>query len=129
MKPEDIISFIISLACIALFLGLYSAAVSWAINDAQRRGKTGCFLMVLFWLFGPLSILIWLLIRPPVLARQIPQSYSNPDDALAAASRLDTLGDWDLAISLYEHVATRWPEHAGYSTACVEKIREKQSRV
>jgi len=59
-----------------------------------------------------------------------PQSfddYDNPDDAIAAASRLDTNGDWSASIDLYRHAADRWPEHAEYIQQCIKRVAEKQS--
>jgi hypothetical protein len=46
---------------------------------------------------------------------------------LAAASRLDSLGEWDAAIKLYEDAAVRWPEHKSYAAACIQRIAEKKS--
>jgi hypothetical protein len=53
--------------------------------------------------------------------------YDRPDDAIAAATRFDRLGDWDAAIDLYRHAAQRWPEHAEYIQHCIDRVAEKQS--
>ncbi len=53
--------------------------------------------------------------------------FDNPDDALAAAARLDMRGEWNASIDLYRRVAARWPEHAEYVGRCVDRIAEKQS--
>lgn len=53
--------------------------------------------------------------------------YDSPDDALAAASRLNMLGDWDASINLYRHTAQRWPEHTEYIQHCIDQVTEKQS--
>jgi hypothetical protein len=52
--------------------------------------------------------------------------FHNPEDALAAASKMDMHGDWDDAIALYRRVAERWPEHLEYSNKCIEAIQEKR---
>lgn len=53
--------------------------------------------------------------------------YDSPNDALAAAARLDGRGHWEAPIDLYRHAAKRWLEHAEYVQRCVDPIAEKQS--
>ena len=53
-------------------------------------------------------------------------SYSNADDAIAAASRLEMLGDWTDSIDLYRFAAERWPEQRKYVQRCIDRIAEKQ---
>lgn len=53
--------------------------------------------------------------------------YDNPDDAIAAASRLDLQGDWSASIELYRHAAERWPEYRQYVQHCIDRVTEKQS--
>ncbi len=109
-------------------IGLYLWSVAWAIGDAQKRGHSGCWILVLFWLFGPLAALVWLVSRPSTtVVERPPKNYTNPDDALAAASRLDSLGEWESAIGVYQNAAERWPEHAGYVESCIDSIRQKQT--
>jgi hypothetical protein len=85
-------------------------------------------IVVLFWLFGPLAALVWFSVRPTQrLSERTPIDYTDPDDALAAASDLDSLGEWDAAISLYRSVAGRWPEHSKYIDQCVADIAHKQA--
>jgi hypothetical protein len=77
---------------------------------------------------GPLGALAWLLIRPRTkLAERLPNYYVTAEDALAAVSRLEMLGEWGAAIGLYHNVAERWPEHQRYVDGCVRQIRTKQS--
>ncbi len=52
--------------------------------------------------------------------------FHNPEDALAAASKMDMHGDWNEAIELYHCIVERWPEHMPYITECVEAINDKQ---
>ena len=117
-----------SLAPYILFLGGYIWLVAWAVGDAQKRGDNGCLPIILLFCLGPFGALFWLMLRPgPSLSRHSPIDYSNPDDALVAASRLDSLGDWDAAIAVYRNVAVHWPEHATYVENCVADIRHKQA--
>ena len=84
--------------------------------------------MLLMWLFGPPSAIVWLIVQPGAkLTERDPTGYSNAEDALAAASRLDTLGDWEAATAIYQGAAIRWPEHEEYIQRCLEHVREKQS--
>lgn len=109
-------------------IGAYLWSVSWAIGDAQRRGHGAGFILLLFWLFGPVAALVWLGVRPEQsLTERTPSDYNDPDDAMADASRLDALGDWDAAASLYRFAAERWPEHSAYIENCISEIARKQS--
>ena len=118
---------VISVVLVCAIAG-YLWCVAWAIGDAQKRGQSGGFIVLLFWLLGPLAALIWLGVRPEQsLIERLPDDYNDPDDAIAAASRLDSLGDWDAAISLYRSVAERWPEHSTYVTNCIADIDQKQT--
>lgn len=118
---------IVSVLFLSAIVG-YLWCVTWAIGDAQRRGQGGGLIVVLFWLFGPLAALVWLGVRPTqALIERAPADYDDADDAMAAASRLDSLGDWDAALSLYRSVAERWPEHSTYVTNCIADITQKQS--
>ena len=51
----------------------------------------------------------------------------DAENALAAAARLDHRGDWDDAISLYQFIEERWPEHANYVHNCIRDIERKRS--
>jgi hypothetical protein len=113
-------------ALVSLFL--WGACAAWVINDAQKRGDSGCAPVIVVGIGGPFSVLVWLLVRPRTKLVERPvEGYENADDALAAASQLDMLGDWDEAIALYQHAATRWPEHGDYINACINKINDKKA--
>ena len=53
--------------------------------------------------------------RPAKAVTRSATTYTNPDDALAAAFQLDMHGDWDAANALYREVARRWPENEPYA--------------
>ncbi|QDU96487.1 hypothetical protein [Lignipirellula cremea] len=122
----EAIPVIIALVVLLAVLGGYIWVVSWAINDAQKRGYGSGLIVVLFWIFGPVAAVIWLIARPTeTLVQRAPKSYDDPEDALAAASRLDSLGDWDAAAELYTSVAERWPEHRKYAGNCLAEVKQK----
>ena len=124
---EIIPVIIVSVLFLSAIVG-YLWCVTWAIGDAQRRGQGGGLIVLLFWLFGPFAALVWLAARPSqALIERAPSDYDDADDAMAAASRLDSLGDWDAALSLYRSIAERWPEHAPYVTNCIADITQKQT--
>jgi hypothetical protein len=112
----------------ALATALCVTLVAWAITDARRRGRTGGAIVLLLALFGPLSALLWLVMRPKtaVIDRR-EADYDNADDALAAAAQLDHLGEWGAAAMLYQHAAARWPEHRPYVVQCLARIIQKQA--
>src|SRR5262245_46837841 len=98
---KDLIPTFIGVAFFLTFLVVYGGCAAWVIGDAQKRGYSDTALFLLIWLCGPLSALIWLLVRPRTkLVERPAQDYANADDALVAASKLDMLGDWDEAIEL-----------------------------
>src|SRR5262245_790459 len=115
----DIAQFLFSLAFLVGFVVVYFGSAAWTVPDAQIRGVSGGLIFVLLWLFGPLSALVWLVARPrTTVAERSPTTYSNAEDAIDAAIKLDQVGEWDTAIGLYESIAERWPEHQKYTSAC-----------
>lgn len=55
----------IALIFVALFLGLFVWSLAWVYNDAERRGKSGCLVVLIISFFGwPISLLFWLVFRP-----------------------------------------------------------------
>jgi hypothetical protein len=128
MATPPIWVILILLAALVAIFFLYYVIITWTIADARARGQTGCLPPALFWLGGPLAILIWFLIRPKekMIAKQ-PESYSNPDDALYSATYLDSEGEWDKAIALYQRVAILWPEHEPYCRESIKQIENKKS--
>ncbi len=127
---DDLFGHLVAVACVGFFLTGYIGVGAWAVGDAQNRGQTGALVVFLFYLFGPLSALVWLMVRPrKTLAERLPCEYANAEDALAAATRLDMLGDWERAIAVYETAAQQWPEHQPYIDQCVARIQKKQAQV
>ena len=104
----------------------YVGMVAWAIGDAQKRGHSGCLVLVFFCLLGPLAVFLWLVVRPTEkLIERRAEHYTSAEDAMAAARRLDALGEWEAAIRHYQSIATIWPEHARYAETCLEEARQK----
>jgi hypothetical protein len=118
---------ILAIACGALFMAAYIAPAAWAVGDAHKRGKGGAIIAPLFWLFGPLSAIVWLVIRPSAtLIQRSAENFTTADDALAAAARLDQLGEWDAATALYQKASEQWPENRDYIAQCINQIKHKQ---
>lgn len=125
---DPIFAFVV-LAAIIVFLGGYVGIVAWAIGDAQKRGYGGSLVVLSFWLLGPLAVLVWVATRPKeTVQQQVPSSFDDPEDAIAAAARLDLLGDWESSAALYRSVAERWPKHGTYVANCLSEIQKKQSQ-
>jgi len=52
-----------------LVLILYSWSIIWSYKDAERRGKPGWLVALIVALLSwPISLLVWLLVRPGVKA-------------------------------------------------------------
>ena len=47
----------------AVVIGVYIWMLVWVNNDAKQRGQSGCLPMALVFLFGPIGLIIWLLMR------------------------------------------------------------------
>jgi hypothetical protein len=113
---------------LVLILAVWGSSAAWAVGDAQKRGQRGGLLFVLLWICGPLAAMVWLLVRPSrKLIDNTIDTYTNDQDALDAALKLDQLGEWDAAILLYEGIAEKWPENSQYASACIEAIKERQT--
>ncbi len=61
------------------------------------------------------------------IADRAPGNYIDPNEAIAAAVRLDMLGDWEAAIALFETAAQNWPEHQRSIERCIRYIHQKQA--
>lgn len=125
----DFLSAILAIACAAVFFGVYFGPVIWAVNQAQSRGYSSGFIVMLFVISGPLAPIVWLAARPSRLVDRSPDVYSTSNDALVAAAQLDQLGEWDAAIVLYETTAHRWPDHREYIARCIREVEEKRALV
>ncbi|MGI8980667.1 MAG: hypothetical protein ACR2FY_15680 [Pirellulaceae bacterium] len=122
--PDEVIAVL----AVVGFVTFFAAILAWGVGDSQKRGQAGCLFLILFLFFGPLAVLVWLLVRPAkTLVQRLNENYSCADEALAAASSLEQLGEWEHAIGLYESAAYRWPDQKGYIAECLNRIKEKQS--
>jgi hypothetical protein len=46
-------------------IGIYIWSIVWAYHDAERRGKSGCLVVLMVMLLTwPVGLLIWLVFRP-----------------------------------------------------------------
>jgi hypothetical protein len=124
---KELIPIIAGTAIAIAFFVVYGALAAWLVNDAHRRGYSGILPYYLLYCCGPVGSLLWLVVRPRTrLADRPLDAYSNADDALTAAAKLDMLGDWDEAINLYGYAAAQWPEHKSYANECVKVIVGKK---
>ena len=124
----DVSEIIVLLVELVVFIAAWAVPAGWAVGDAQKRGQGGGIVVPLLWMFGPLSALVWLLVRPKTkLADKLPSNYDSAETAIDAAVRLEMLGDWEAATALYREAAVRWPEHDAYAQQCVRRIRAKQA--
>lgn len=56
---------IIFILAIAVILTGVVGSFFWAVGDAEKRGKSGCLVALLFFLLPwPVGLVIWLLVRP-----------------------------------------------------------------
>lgn len=67
------------LGIIALFFFvIHIGVLIWVYSDAERRGKSGCLVMLLvFFLPFPAGLIAWLIFRPPIPKRTM--SYMPRD--------------------------------------------------
>lgn len=56
---------VVALIFLVLFTALFIWSLVWVYGDAERRGKSGCLVVLVILFFGwPLSLLLWLVFRP-----------------------------------------------------------------
>lgn len=69
---------------------------------------------------GSVVSLQWKAVRPP-------PPEPSLEDLLNQASNLDTDGEWEKALAIYEHVATRLhgQQEGEYARNCAREVREK----
>ena len=61
---EQIAALLVTAIAVIILL-LYIYSISWAYNDAESQGKSGCLVALLVALFNwPLGLLLWLIFRP-----------------------------------------------------------------
>jgi len=134
MEVASIISIILGIICIALAVAaipLWVASIVLAVRHARKQGDSVWLVVLFLVLFGPLAGIIWLFFwlffrpRTKVIQRSA-DDYAIPEDAIAAATQLDMLGEWDAAIALYRGAVERWPEHEHYIQECIRRIEEKR---
>ena len=51
--------------------------------------------------------------------------FATEDEAIDAAARLNSSGEWQAAIAAYRQVAERWPEHETYALNCIAEIERR----
>ena len=124
---DDTVS-IVGLLCVGFFVAIYAGSAAWAVGDAQKRGHSGGLVVLLFWLLGPLSAVVWLVIRPRErLVERQPTDYRDAEHAMDAATRLEGFGDWDEAVAVLTYTVEEWPKHGEYARQCIKAIDAKRS--
>lgn len=64
-SPAEAIFLLVLALFTALFVGLFVWSLVWVYGDAERRGKSGCLVVLVILFFGwPMSLLLWLVFRP-----------------------------------------------------------------
>lgn len=128
MATEEIVLLVLVAVALAVLMVVYAGAVAFTLRDAEARGVSGGLVVLLIYLFGPIAAVFWMLFRPDQKVVELsPADFDSAEDAMSAASSLDQQGDWEEAISLYDYVALRWPEHEVYVSSCIAAIRGKQA--
>jgi hypothetical protein len=122
----DIVLGALALGALAASLFAYVYVVSWTVNDARARGWEGPVVLLIFWLCGLAAVPLWFLIRPRHKLIDLQHAeFESAEDALAVASMLDSRGEWDGALAIYNSAEVRWPEHASYIQKCKAAINDR----
>jgi hypothetical protein len=65
MEETLLILFLVPLGLV--ILGLLVWSLIWVYGDAEKRGKSGCLVVLLVFLLDwPVSLLVWLVFRPEI---------------------------------------------------------------
>ncbi|TWT78639.1 hypothetical protein CA13_00350 [Planctomycetes bacterium CA13] len=107
-----------------VFAAVFTGSIAWGVKEFQSR-DAGSGWLLLLWLFGPVTLFAWFAFRPKRLVDRTPDDFSNADDQIAAAARLESLGDLKAAQHLLTNAAARWPEHDTYITNMMNEIDRK----
>ena len=106
-----------------VFAAVFTGSIAWGVKEFHSR-DAGAGWLLLLWLFGPVTLLAWFAFRPKRLVDRTPDDFSNADDQIAAAARLESLGDLKAA-HLLTDAAARWPEYETYATNMMNEIDRK----
>jgi hypothetical protein len=109
---------------LVLFAAVFTGSIAWGVKEFQSR-DAGAGWLILLWLFGPVTLALWFAMRPTKLADRSGTDFDNAEDQLAAASKLESLGDWDASLNLLADAAVRWPEHDDYIRNMKMEIERK----
>lgn len=72
--PEKLLIAIIAIGCLLVFV-LYWLAVLWVYSDSKRRGRTDGIPTLMAVLMGPIGVILWIAMRPPL---PTPTSSASP---------------------------------------------------
>ena len=108
-----------------VFAAVFTGSIAWGVKEFQTR-DAGAGWLLLLWLFGPVTLLVWFSMRPKRLVDRTPDDFTNADDQIAAASRLESLGDFDAARRLLTDASSRWPGHDDYIRNMMTEIDRKR---
>ena len=56
---------------------------------------------------------------------ETPKAPGDVDQAIDAAFKLETAGEWDAAIAAFQMVVDRWPENSEYVANCIADVKRK----
>ena len=107
-----------------VFAAIFTGSIAWGVKEFQTR-DAGAGWLLLLWLFGPVTLLAWFAKRPKRLVDRTPDDFTYADDQIAAASRLESLGDLDAARRLLTDASSRWPEYDDYIRNMMTEIDRK----
>tara|TARA_A100001391_G_scaffold140046_1_gene98067 strand:- start:526 stop:909 length:384 start_codon:yes stop_codon:yes gene_type:complete len=107
-----------------VFAAVFTGSVAWGVKEFQSR-DVGAGWLLLLWLFGPVTLFAWFAFRPKRLVDRTLDDYTNADDQLAAAARLESLGELQAAQHLLGDASARWPEHDTYISNMMTEIDRK----
>ncbi len=109
---------------LGLFAAVFTGSIAWGVKEFQSR-DAGAGWLILLWLFGPVTLALWFVFRPTKLIDRSATDFDNAEDQLAAAAKLESLGDWDASLRLLTDAAVRWPEHEEYIRNMTTEVERK----
>ncbi len=90
----ELLLFVFVVSVVSFF---YFGSLLWVYTDAKSLGKSGCIPLLLVWFFWPISLVVWLLLRPLAASEQAekeePRSVPRKDADRVAPHRLGVPGD------------------------------------
>ena len=118
----DVLAAVVALSVVA---AAFTGSIAWGLRDFRSR-DAGFVWLLLLWIFSPLTIIAWFMLRPEKLSSRTVEDFDHAEDQIEAAVKLDSLGDVEEAYQLLTDALMRWPDHYDYVTTLLNDLKRRR---